>query len=169
MHRTPTPSRTVARDIQRGGCATRPPLPGQPSRLQSAGARRCTASAGPEGGRRPGCVVDLEVPRHQVVLVWYDELVYIPVLIAAVRQEASDGDGDLARAQLLESDLRAERGGAVWSSAVVGRQGERRQRGGSGRRAAGKAAGWCAAVWGGMAWCGVAWCGLGGVTWRGVR
>ena len=40
------------------------------------------------------------------MLVWYDELVYVPVLIASVRQEASDGDRDLASPQLLQSNLR---------------------------------------------------------------
>ena len=40
------------------------------------------------------------------MLVWYDQLVYVPVLIAPVRQEASDGDRDLASPQLLQSNLR---------------------------------------------------------------
>ena len=39
------------------------------------------------------------------MLVWYDELVYVPVLIAPVRQEASDGDRDLASPKLLQSNL----------------------------------------------------------------
>ena len=39
------------------------------------------------------------------MLVWYDQLVYVPVLIAPVRQEASDGDRDLAGPQLLQSNL----------------------------------------------------------------